>query len=330
MSKSNKPSSNLAKALEFVKGAAAKKDHVPELTHYLIRDGRITGYNGYYALSSPVGVDLEAAPSAVLFHRAVTVCGGDVELILDGNGTGDGWLRVESESVSVKIGCVPVTQWPTPAIVGDEVPLDGGLLDTLKRLAPFVGDDASRKWCCGILLDGKSAFATNNVVVIEAWHGHPLPERVNLPDHAVRELLRIGEEPAGVIITDNCARFTYPDGRWLQTQLYKTDWPDVRKVLEALDARGMGPVPTGLREALDVVASLSADKFSRCELLDGAVADLEGQVTVKADVVAGGKYWVPQLARVLEFAEKIKLSAYPNPVPFLSHRARGALLGLRL
>ena len=40
-------------AVKFVQGAVAKKDYVAELTHFLIQDNRITGYNGIMGLSSP-------------------------------------------------------------------------------------------------------------------------------------------------------------------------------------------------------------------------------------------------------------------------------------
>ncbi len=41
-------------ALKFVKGAVSTKDYVPALTHFQIKGGRVTGYNGKLSLSSPI------------------------------------------------------------------------------------------------------------------------------------------------------------------------------------------------------------------------------------------------------------------------------------
>ena len=64
----------MIETLRFVRGAVAKKDYQPALTHFQIRNGRITGFNGTIALSSPIGIDIDAVPKAEPFLRAIENC----------------------------------------------------------------------------------------------------------------------------------------------------------------------------------------------------------------------------------------------------------------
>ena len=50
--------------LRFVKGAVARKDLVPGMTHFVIEQGTIRSYNGSLALCSQINLDLECKPNA--------------------------------------------------------------------------------------------------------------------------------------------------------------------------------------------------------------------------------------------------------------------------
>ena len=45
----------MLESLKFVKGAVSRKDHVPALTHFQIKNGFVKGHNGTLTLCAPMG-----------------------------------------------------------------------------------------------------------------------------------------------------------------------------------------------------------------------------------------------------------------------------------
>jgi hypothetical protein len=147
--------------LRFVQGAVAKKDLLPALTHFVMENGTVRGFNGTIALCSKIAFDLACKPKAEPLIRAINNCRDTVQLSL----TPAGRLSVKSGGFKAFVDCV---DGETPHVLptGKFCPLDGvALLAGLKAVQPFIGDDASRPWANGVLLKGPSMFATNNVIL---------------------------------------------------------------------------------------------------------------------------------------------------------------------
>ena len=216
----------MLKELKFVQGAVAKKDFVPAMTHFRIEKGTVR--SSTVTLTVPIALDLECTPKAETLVKAISNCQEEVVLSL----TAKGRLKVHSGNFNAYIENIDdITTHPEPS--GKIVHTDGAkLLDAFQKIAAFVGNDAARPWTNGILLRDKSAFATNNVCLIEYWLGINIPFVVNIPGTAVKEVIRVGEPPSHLQLDDNSVTFHYEGGRWIRTQLYITQWPDMTKLLE--------------------------------------------------------------------------------------------------
>lgn len=313
-------------ALKFVQGAVARKDFVPALTHFRIADGRIRGYNGKIALCSPIDLKLEATPRAQQFIKAVQTCKETVQLNL----TPAGKLSVKSGSFRAYVECLDDGTFPSIEPEGTTIPLNGEFLKGLKVVAPFIAEDASRPWARGVLFRGPSCFATNNVVLIEYWLGYYFPVDLNVPEEAVNELLRIGEEPISMQITSTSVTFHYQNGRWLKTQTYDTTWPDVSRILD------MESTPTAVPQGLfQGVGDLKpfVDELERVFLMGNRIATIpaegHGASVDVPDLNANGCYNVKQLILIGNVVEKLDLSMFPRPCMFFGHLIRGAILGMR-
>ena len=236
----------MLKTLKFVRGAVATKDYVPVLTHFCIRQGRILGYNGRIALNSPIALDLEANPRAEQFVRAIATCEQEVALSV----TPAGRLAIASGGFKAFIDCT-TEPYPDVRPSGQHVYPTGHFVAALRRLLPFVAEDASRPWAMGILLHEYSAYATNNILIAEGWLGFKFPVTINLPKTTAEELLRIGEEPIGMQVDAASITFYYEGDRWLHSVLYTTAWPDVTKILARFDTtRRWEKVPVELFKSL--------------------------------------------------------------------------------
>lgn len=312
--------------LKFVQGAVAKKDFLPALTHFVMENGTVRGFNGTIALCSKIDFDLSCKPKGESLVRAIGNCSDTVQLTL----TPAGRLAVKSGGFKAFVDCV---DGETPHVLptGKHVEVNGAaLLVGLKALHEFIGEDASRPWSNGILLRGPSMYATNNVVVAEYWAGATLPIEVNLPRVAVRELLRIDTAPIGAQYDEHSVTFHYDGGRWLRTQLLPGDWPDLARVLD--NPSSPLPIDPAIFEGLRVIKPF-ADKLNRVYLRDGAVhtheVDGEGASFAVPGLTTLGIYNLSMLELLDGVATGADFTTYPKPCMFFGDRLRGAIIGMR-
>lgn len=313
--------------LKFVQGAVAKKDFLPALTHFCIENGTVRGYNGTIALCSPIPFDISCKPKAEPLVRAIANCDETVQLSM----TPAGRLSVRSSKFKALIDCI---EGETPHAVpsGREVPVGGvALLAALKAVQPFIGEDASRPWCNGVLLKGGSVFASNNVTLVEYWAGDTLPVVVNIPRSAIKEILRINEPPTHAQYDEHCVTFHYEGRRWLRTQLLPSDWPDLGKVLD----RTANPTPMDSRifEGLEMIKPF-VDKLGRVMFRDCGMHthanDNEGASFAIEGLQCEGVYNVEMLELLKGVATTIDMTTYPAPCMFFGENMRGAIIGMRI
>lgn len=314
-------------ALKFVQGAVSRKDFVAELTHFRIRGGRITGYNGKISISSPIDLDIDCCPKASAFVKAIQSCEETAQLHLTASGKlaiRSGRFRTHVDTIAESfVGVDPE---------GVRVEIDGQLMPALSKLFDFTSEDASRPWASGILLSGNSAYATNNVILVEHWLGYFFPYRINLPRYALKEILRIGEEPIGLQLTSNNATFHYAGNRWLRTQLHSTEWPDINAMLELIPPT-VSTVPAGLFEALQTISPF-VDELSRVYFLDGKICTLpteasEGTCVDVLGLGAGPIFNASMLSSLEGIATRIGFEEYPRPCPFYGEKVRGLIMGMK-
>lgn len=312
--------------LKFVQGSVAKKDFLPALTHFVIEHGTVRGYNGTISLCSPIPFDIACKPKAEQLVRAIGNCSDTVKLSI----TQAGRLSIKSGSFRALVECV---DGDTPHVLpsGEDVQVNGAaILAALKAVQPFIGEDASRPWCNGVLFRGPSVFATNNVTLVEYWAQDTLPVVVNIPRQAVREILRIGEPPTHAQCDSSSVTFHYDGGRWLRTHLLDCAWPDLSAVLDKPCTPA--PIDPELFTGLATVKPF-ADKLERALFRDGHIkthaTDEEGASYALAGLPPDGAYNISMLELLEGVAVTADFSLYPKPCLFFGENIRGAIVGMR-
>lgn len=319
----------MLKELKFVSGAVAKKEFIPAITHFCIENGTVRAYNGTLALSSPIACDINCKPKAVPMVNAIARCSETITMSV----TPTGKLSIKSGPFRALIECVPEETVQAHVMPeGERIEFDGqALLTALKTILPFVGNDASRPWATGILLKGQSAYATNNVCLIEYWVGAQFPHVVNVPRPAVVEMIRINEAPTHAQLTDTSITFHYGDGRWIRSQLFATDWPDVERLLDG--ESHPKSIPAELFDGLKVVKPFmgklgqifinEAFMHTHQDISEGATFDL-------AWFESGTSFSLDMLLLLEGVAKTADFSMYPSPCAFFGDRLRGVIGCMRV
>jgi len=312
-------------ALRFTASAVNAKSPVTEMTHFLIDNGQVRTTDGTLSLGSPIDLDLSCAPHADTLMRAVKSCSDVVSLTL----TPGGRLSVKSSKFKALVPCISVddcSYHQKPSGMPADIPGDV-ILKAFNRLAPFVATDGLRPWANGIMLRGSSAFATNNVVLVEAWLGAELPLTANIPLSAVKAVIAQKQPPTRVTMDAQSITFFYESGRWIKTLLYEDDWPPVERILnEDCDPK---PLPDELFNGANAISKFaSGDKvYFRNGSMCSSPHDEEGATYQVQGLAENGKYNIEALKLLQGVATQADFDRYPKNALFFGENIRGVLIG---
>ncbi len=317
----------MLKSLQFVKGAISTKTFEPVLKHFRIKNRHIQAYNGLMSLSAPIDCDLDVQPVAHFFVHAIQLCEDTVSLHL----TETGKLAIKSGNFKAYIECSEEA-FPGITPMGDEIKLDGNLLEALRVLAPVMGIDASRQWSHGILLAGQSAYVTNNIILIEKWLGYPLPNVLGLPAECVKELLRINEEPTKIQTNGKTVAFHFEGERWLTSALLRTaEWPNPTQLFP--EKSTFTEIDESLFKAIQELIPFTDDLNSVWLREDGTVStsdqkDIGAHLRLTECEGMRGRYSADQFLKIKDIVKRIDWSTYPKPCVFQGENLRGVIIGL--
>lgn len=326
--------------LRFVSGAVSTKDVLPVLTHFAFRDGHVHGFNGRVHICAPLPeVGFNTTAPASLFMSALSI---DTDQAFT--------LALKSDHVVAKCGAFKarlpigdVATFPAPKVPSakQRKRIGQDIVDALKRLRPFVGDDASRPWSASIKFDGTSAYATNNVVLATTTVPVESALAVELPVQAVDEILRLaaaGVMPSHCTIEQDAVWFYYTapkhlSGAWIRCTTLDGVWPEVAPVLKgAHQGAKLKKMPTDQwGSAVLRVRPFCPDPKHPLIVLEGdTVGTLAGATSAQVGGFQFGGRYVFQaepLAQVLSVAEAMDFSKFPR-VPWKGSGMEGVLMGV--
>jgi len=314
--------------LRFVMGAVSKKDIVQSMQHFVIKDGMIRAYNGRVALGAPINFDIDCQPHAVDLVKAISLCSeqGVVTISM----TPAGKLKVQNNDARWFVECV-TDDVPHPLPEGDVLPISGKeIREAFSVLERFIGTDASRPWTNGILLHDKSAYATNNITICQYWLGTPVPFTVNIPGEAIKEILRVKDDPTHIQLTDNSITFHYEGGKWIRSGLW--DASAISQVASVMDSVVGNPVVTN-PELFKALASVGpfVGKLKEIYFIDGEVAtDYEDNIGARFKLEGLPEkacFLLTQLQDLEDVATHVDFHSYPKPCLFYGNNLRGAIIG---
>jgi hypothetical protein len=316
--------------LKYLVATTSRKEFTEELSHIHIHAGRGYAFNGLMSASTNVDVGLTVRPHASSFIKAITACDDKEAIAL--HITDAGRLGIRSGKFKAFVQCLdPYKEGiDIPKPQGQIVEVTDELLASIKELAPFMSIDASRPWAQGLRLVGNSIYATNNIILVQRWHGANFPYEIVIPADFVKAVIKVNEKPTRAQVTDSSLSFWFSNDRWLRTQLVVDGWPtNLDKIFR--ESEYAKPLPDGFFPALEKLRPFMSergqvyifpDKLATSQTEgDGASVDIETGITAL--------FHLEQLQLLQSVMHRIDLSSYPSPSPFFGNKLRGVIVGLR-
>lgn len=208
-------------------------------------------------------------------------------------------------------------------------PLPEILLEKLKEISAFIGDDFMRPWMNSVLIKDQKAYATTNPVMIET--DIPNMPAMMLPGFLVKFLVKVKKIPVGYSLTDNGLFLRLENNLFVRSSLLENKWPLVDKMIPKRDAQKAYTAASGLKENLDRLLPLCPDKdFPKIYLDDKGMRTeaLEIEASINNIVFKECVIHAHNLALVLTKATAIDLNAWPNAMHWVGDDCQGLLIGL--
>jgi hypothetical protein len=317
-------------ALKFVNRATADKDIIRSLTHICIHDGKLQGADTKMSIEAecPELAGQSFTAPAEKFIKAIIGCKGDPTITPNADGT----VKISHKRFRVTLPTLNVADYPRSEFKPDDavhIDAPSGFIAALRKLLPFVSQDASRPWSLGVCLRPDYFYATNNVTMARvpvAWNG-PV---INLPRYIVQELLDIDQPVLEIWASASSISFKF-DKAWMRAQLYTDSWPEsVAKMFDA--PRTYEKVPLGLLDAVEQLIPFCPDvKFPSIHFRDNGITTANGlqSAEIGFDWKGVGVYRAEVLQLVLGVALEWDPTAYPKPVFFKGDGIQGMMVGIK-
>ena len=317
----------MIETIKFVRVALSKQDAQPELRCFKIRNRTLTASNGALTIQAPIAIDLTCAPLGEQFFRAMSACKGTVSLHLD-----NGSLIVKSGRFKSSVSCLDESKFPDVLPSGPVLPIRSPILPILKRLLPFVSNDETRPWACGILFSNNSAFATNNISIVEHWIPVRFPAICNIPIEAIKELVRLNIEPHSIQLEPQRVTFHLTENRWISSLLSVRGWPDLTRIFSEMESFGgsfmEGQTLKGFLEDAETLTPFAEARMPRVRFSSGKLStinDKQAETSIDCPAAPLVGCFTPSQLSSLTGVDRVGWENYPNPVPFYGENFRGVL-----
>ncbi len=316
----------MKEAVKKVRAALSKQGIVAHLTYYLVKDGYITANNGRMTAAAPFpskhtflvpGEDLESLISRF-----------DGEIILT---VGEAKISFASGRMRGSIQTIPEdTIYYPPPEPDLYVKPPTEFLPALRRVRPFISDNATREWALCAALQEDRILASNNITLVRATCPGLPPGETLLPCWAVDFLLSSSAQLTGYQLHPNAACFKWDDGTWMRSQLMDCGFPSQVDELLSKIVRPPIEITHEWRTAYNKMAGLSEDKIDlHADKMTGQHGLTEVEYEVKSPTPEGGvSSWNPTyLTSVIETATHWDPTVWPAPAPFVGPGISGLICG---
>lgn len=317
--------------IAWITDAISTKNIAREMTHYRVQDKEIRATDGRLTAGHPFpytdgsflvpGSEFEKLIKRLPSAPTITVLDGSITLV---SGRSRGSIKT-----------LPIEEWGYPGVDEDgweDAP--EGLIETLRDLLPFVSDNATQLWSCGICLQHGYAYATNNVALAGVRCEELGDINCIIPLWAAEFIVDRGDGLVEWAWTDNYVAFRWKNGAWMRAQLIDATFPE-QAVSMVLSARQNTPnieITPQFRESFARTLGLS-DGLLR--LSASSIGSQFGEATFTEEAgeelfeLSETLWSSKHLDPVIKVATHWDPGSWPKPSVFKGERLFGYVIGRR-
>lgn len=319
----------MRKEVKWLTDALSEKNIAREMTHYRIGGREIKATDGRITAGHPWPTNEECLVPGSEFEKLLARLPGDPTLEV-----GDNCIILKSGRSRGTINTMPTEEWGFPGVDTNRWEnLPEGLTQALRKLRPFVSDNATKQWALGVALDDGWAYATNNV----ALAGVPLPSiagvQAILPMWAIEFILDRTDELVEWAWTEQYVGFRWSNGAWMRSQLINDRFHEkAAEMIRSVD--GMEPPQVITDEFRAVYARVAGlvgtvgGVYIGPQSIKGGFGQATMEDGVDVETLEGVTAWAAaKLTPVIAAATHWEPATWPKPTPWKGDGICGYIIG---
>lgn len=320
-SKMNEAAAGLIDALKFV-SAAQKKTGTTQETHVLMFNNMLIASNGVLTIGTPIEEDLCACPNSELLLASLNKCGETFSITQSDENN----IVINSDQFQAVIPCAPLDEMSLTPADQNIAEVNDNLKEGFSQVMHLATKGSKHVATASIMVQAGSMVATNNIVILEYWHGIDLPPNMLVPKECAGVVAKCKRPLTGFGYSGATATFWFDDKSFVKCQLFEEEYPNVNGILNK--ETNAFPVPDNFFTALRAVNAASRTgkvvftdhgMQSHMEINEGAKYELEG-------LPAGKVYDSKNLLRCEKFVDRIDFTSYNGSAYFFGDNIRGAIV----
>lgn len=316
--------------IAWITDAISTKNIAREMTHYRIQNNEIRATDGRLTAGHPFPCSEEFLVPGAEFEKLLKRLPTDPVITVQ-----EKTIKLSAGRAWGTINILPIEQWNYPGVDEDgweDAP--EGLVSALKDLLPFVSDNATQLWSCGICFHHGYAYATNNVALAGIRCDELGDINCIIPIWAAEFVSDRGEGLKEWCWTDNYVAFRWENGAWMRSQLIDAIFPEqaINMVLSAEQGTPSVEITPEFKGSFDRIAGLSNGVLN----LSAAVirtqfgeATYSEELNLHAPELQETMWSSKHLKPVIQVATHWEPGLYPKPCNFKGQRLFGYVMGRR-
>lgn len=318
----------MKEALAWVRDAIATKDIATALNHYLVDQGIIYAADGRMTAAHPFPHDGTFCVSGPEFDALLGRMDAAPKIEV-----GQGAITAKLGRMRGTIKTIDPRDWTYATVPDPWHPLPLGLLEGLRKLRPFISDNAVHSFAMCVLAKDDALYATTNVSLARCLCPGLNGVAAMVPYWAVDFILKREEGLVEWAHGDGYLGFRWSNGAWMRTQLVADRFPDT--AITMLDGLPQPTVEITLewRAAFDHAKALLDETIVfKPDHMTGVNRNMAVHVEASTPAPQGAEHsaWTLRyLAPVVECATHWQPDAWPNPSPFVGPGIVGLVAGRR-
>lgn len=322
-------SADLLDRLKFVQQVQKKDGSASYESHCYIRNGRISAFDGTFAVGMPLAEDFTACPNTYDFVAALERCDETASIVAN-----DDRITINSGKSTFRIKCLKATEFPEEVVDPDRqiASLNNTLRTGIEVVARLAKEGDIRLPMATVLLEANTVSATNGYGLLQFWHGIDLPPNLIIPRKFCDMVVRHKADLVGFGWTENVSvTFWFSDGSFIKTLLPRSGgWPNLDHLFQY--PATLQPLPEGFADGVGKMASMTKNgfvEFAGGEIRtygnDGSSAHYE--CNVPDGRIFNGK----TLSQLIPLMDSIDMSTHSDRMFFTGYNGamRGTLMIVR-
>lgn len=294
------------------------KDNSNIFSNVLVKSGFMTAQNGVAGISVKVDTDIDFCCNADRLSQALNLCDKDKMKLNIKNKR----LYISSGRFKSNIALLSIDSYPTIENNGDPIEIQSDIISQIASIIQFTDPNDIRPALQGVAITNGFIKATNGHMAIKKEISNIAIDEVIIPSKSIQMIVKGNTVINSMMIKDKTVFFNFDDG-YLFTKTIDQKMPDIDRILSKIE---QNTDLSDLKESIKSMAPLCGG--DKTLILGEEIKTRKGDSSIDGFNLPDCAFNVDYLLKIIDIADTIDFSPYPDPCPFEGDGIIGAVVGI--